>query len=131
MIERLIRFLNRPVLIVHAPPSRRVRAAFWWLLTLWLTVNAADLVTTVALLAAHASRPSGYHEANPVGAWALAHGGLAMLVVEKALYATAQGIGLRLLSLLQFPRLTLAAFALLSLPAAAAVLWNSRLLILR
>ena len=126
-MDALLRFLNRPVIIRRAHPSRRVRVAFWCLLALWLLANAADLVTTAALFAAHSTHPT-YHEGSPVVAWALAHGGVGALVVQKALYAAA-GCGLWLLTFRWYVRLTLILVALVCL-LVAAVIWNTRLLIL-
>jgi hypothetical protein len=51
MIERLIRFLKRPILIVHAPPSQRVLIGFWCLVALvWPVVHITNIMTTVVMV---------------------------------------------------------------------------------
>lgn len=84
----------------------------------------ADLVTTAILLA------RGYHEGDPVAAWALAHGGLAALAGQKVV-AVAVVLALAPPGFRVFPRTALAILALLSLLAAAAVTNNIVLLLTR
>jgi hypothetical protein len=121
MIERVIRFLNRPVLIAHAPPSRRVLAAFWCLVALvWPVVHIADLITTVILVEGDVPR---YHEGNPGAAWALAAGGVAGLAIRKALWIVLGAAG-AMWAFRSWPRVTLTIPALLRALVAAAVTNN-------
>jgi hypothetical protein len=126
MIERVIRFLNRPVRIVRTPPSRRVLVAFWCLVALvWPLVHVADFLTTVILV--EGSVP-GYHEGDPGAAWALASGGVVRLAIQKALWIVV-GAAWAMWAFRSWPRVTLAILAVLCALVAAAVLWNTRLLI--
>ena len=83
MDNALIRFLNRPVVIQRAHPSRRMWVALWGLLSLWLLLHVANLVTTWALVGVRHPHYTS-HEGDPLAAWALAHGRIGTLGVQKS-----------------------------------------------
>jgi hypothetical protein len=122
-LTALLRVLNRPAHLKLVGP--RARRVLWLLLSGWMVLNAANWATTVAVL----SR-AGSHEGNPIQAALLAHGGLVALAGYK-IVVIAGGLALPLLGFRLWPRFFVALMALCDLLVVAAVLWNTRLLILR